>query len=56
VGVALASQGRLDEARAQFAESLRLDPSHAQARANWGTDAQVGESRGFSFQTQSSLE
>jgi Flp pilus assembly protein TadD len=35
LGVALASQGRLDEARAQFAEALRLDPSHAQARANW---------------------
>lgn len=34
LGVALASQGRMDEARAQFGQALRLNPSHGQARAN----------------------
>jgi Flp pilus assembly protein TadD len=35
LGVALASQGGWRKARAQFGEALRLDPSRAQARANW---------------------
>jgi Flp pilus assembly protein TadD len=32
LGVALAKQGRLAEARQHFAEALRLDPTHAAAR------------------------
>ena len=34
LGVAAASQGDFETARAAFTEVLRLDPSHAQARAN----------------------
>jgi Flp pilus assembly protein TadD len=32
LGVALATQGRMDEAAHQFREALRLDPSDATAR------------------------
>jgi Flp pilus assembly protein TadD len=34
LGVALASQDRLNEAIAHFREALRLEPNYAQARAN----------------------
>jgi protein O-mannosyl-transferase len=34
LGVALASQGKLLEAREQFVEAVRLSPNHPQARAN----------------------
>ena len=37
LGVALKAQGRLEEATAQFAEALRLEPGHAQARKNFLT-------------------
>ncbi len=34
LGVVLATQGRLEEARAQYLEALRLDPSSQIARSN----------------------
>jgi len=34
LGVALARQGRLDDAIVHFSESVRLEPNYSQARAN----------------------
>ena len=36
LGVALAQQGKMDEAIVQFDQALRLKPDYAQARTNLG--------------------
>jgi Flp pilus assembly protein TadD len=43
LGVAIASQGRVDEAAAAFAEAVRLNPQYEEARNNL---ARAGAARG----------
>jgi tetratricopeptide (TPR) repeat protein len=53
LGVALASQGKLDEAIAQYTEALRLDPDHARAHGNLGLAL---EAQGRTADAQRELE
>jgi len=46
LGVALASQGRIPESAREFAEAVRLDPSHSQARANLERAEQLSRGAG----------
>lgn len=46
LGVALASQGRIPESAREFAEAVRLDPNHPQARANLERAEQLSKGAG----------
>jgi protein O-mannosyl-transferase len=46
LGVALASQGRIPESAREFAEAVRLDPNHHQARANLERAEQLSRGAG----------